>query len=64
MAARVAQCFYNSMKAKGRWSILSSSLGPRYGDSLLFALATSQVMPPITDASREISIQLIRHASS
>jgi hypothetical protein len=44
VAARVAQCWYNSLKNKGEWQLLSSSLGPSYGDSILFALATSQVM--------------------
>lgn len=44
VADRVAQCWYNSLKNKGEWSLLSSSVGPSCGDSILFALATSQVM--------------------
>ena len=44
VAARVAQCWYNSLKAKGDWQLLSGFVGPTFGDSMLFALATSQVM--------------------
>ena len=44
VAARVAQCWYNSLKARGDWHLLSGFVGPTVGSSILFSLVTSQVM--------------------
>ncbi len=41
MAARLAQCCYNSLKARGRWHFWGSDWA--YGDALLFALSSAQV---------------------
>ncbi|KAK9805247.1 hypothetical protein WJX72_008453 [[Myrmecia] bisecta] len=42
MAARLAQCWYNSLKTQGRWHFWGSNWD--YGDALLFALSSAQVM--------------------
>ena len=46
MLARVAQCLYNSLKQQGLFHFWGSDWA--YGDALLFALSSAQVLPANT----------------
>ena len=46
MLARIAQCLYNSLKQQGLFHFWGSDWA--YGDALLFALSSAQVLPAIT----------------
>ena len=45
MLARIAQCLYNSLKQQGRFHLWGSDWA--YGDALLFALSSAQVLIPL-----------------
>lgn len=64
MLARLAQCLYNSLKQRGLFHFWGSDWA--YGDALLFALSSAQVLPksPLPVLLMPTSQQLGQHCDT